>query len=116
MNTRLSSSLALLSVSMELRLGNTVNTTANRKIHHCSDTRNVISDLRRFYGIEIISDRVGYTHPITGRGISYIDSYRLDKTVENLAKMDDLIRVLADEVENLRIAYSLKQEKSNKAA
>lgn len=116
MRGRISTAIALFSVGTELRAGHTVNTTADRRKHHCNDTRNVISDLRNYYDIKVESVYTGYKHAITGRHTRYIDTYKLIDSDENIKKMDVVLKSLAEEIEKLKAAYSLKKEKMKPAA
>jgi hypothetical protein len=113
---RLCTAIALFSVGTELRAGKNVNTTADRRIHHCTDTRNAISDFRNFYGVAIESVYTGYENPISGRHTRYIDTYKLNDADVNLIKMDAVLHGLAMEIEELKAAYALKKEKSKKFA
>ena len=64
--------------------------------------------------MEVDSIYNGYVNPITGRSTRYIGTYKLASSIENLAKMVSVLDMLADEVEQLKRAYSLKNEKLKK--
>jgi len=106
---RHSNPMALYTVGTELRTGKNVNTTANRFTHHCTDMRNVICDLRSFFGVAIESVYSGYVNPISGRKTRYIETYKLSEEPDNLLKMDEVLDSLAREIDELRTAYSTRR-------